>query len=597
MDRQFSEQLANLQRAASRAGRDDDNNNNGRNHQRNDNNSSYQQQQHRNRDEIGGRRDDRYYDDRSSNRSDYHSRKRGRYDDMRDGRRSYDDRSGGRYSNNDRGDHRNHGNNNRYDNYGGGRGGGRRYNGRGGGGGRWRNDDRGRNNYYGEQNGSSSGQSTPLAELVKNVKSSYEASQANSATNDAKTAKEGGKRRRHIALLFLTIDDLPHEHVWKEWLKSSSLSTDTDEAAKKSSKEDNTTSSSNETPIVSVLCHAKFPDRIKSEWLRQRHLLQQSQSTSDNNSRHKPDTDDDSSLPRFHSHRPEWGSVEITRAMIDLMEEALRIGSSTGEGTNSAKYLSTPGDELLNNNDSKEEIEATGQDQDIPPVDRFVFVSESCLPVATLEEVEMALFGPKNASDSSASLYNKSWVNARSVPNNGYSRQLQWDAIRADNIPQHYIWKADQWMVLTRHDAEAVASLPSQYLNGRQLWPAFRKCRASDEIYFPSVLSILGIISRPNGEAQVDDFSKGESCAGQIRRRRITYCDWSQSAKNPASFTSQDWKDVVSKARKEGCLFARKFVLLSSLRDEAKKKTETVSNDGVVSVDDWTTVVVKKQTG
>jgi len=596
MDRQFSEQLANLQRAASRAGRDDDDD--GRNnHQGNGNNSSYQQ--HRSRDGGGGggvRRDDRYYDDRSSNRSDHQSRKRGRYDgdNMRDGRRSYDDR-GGRFYNNDRGDHRYHGNNNRYDNHGGRGGGGRRY---GRGGGRWRNDDRGRNNYYGEQNiSASSGQSTPLAELVNKVRSSYEASQAKLSMNDAKTAK--GCKRRHIALLFLTIDDLPHEHVWKEWLKSSS-STDTDEATTKTSpEEDNTTSPSNETPMVSVLCHAKFPDRIKSEWLRQRHLLQQqSQSTSDNRGQ-KQDTDDDNSLPRFHSHRPEWGSVEITRAMIDLMEEALRIGGSTDESANSAKYLSTPGDELLNNNGSTEETKSTGQDcgQDIPPVDRFIFVSESCLPVATLEEVEMALFGPKNASDSSASLYDKSWVNARSSPNNGYSRQLQWDAIRSDNIPQHYIWKADQWLVLTRHDAEAVASLPSQYLNGRQLWPAFRKCRASDEIYFPTVLSTLGIISRQDGEAQVDDFSKGESCAGQIRRRRITYCDWSQSAKNPASFTSQDWKDVVAKARREGCLFARKFVLFSSLRNEAKKNPETVSNDGVISVDDWTTVVVKKLAG
>ena len=51
------------------------------------------------------------------------------------------------------------------------------------------------------------------------------------------------------------------------------------------------------------------------------------------------------------------------------------------------------------------------------------------------------------------------------------------------------------------------------------------------------------------------------------------------------------------KARREGCLFARKFVLLSSLRDGEKKNAESANNDGVVSVDDWTTVVVKKQVG
>ncbi|KAL7436208.1 hypothetical protein ACHAXM_005075 [Skeletonema potamos] len=577
----FSEQLANLQRAASRAGRGEDGNNSGSNnndgrHRRDDNNNaSYQQ--HRSRD-GGGRRDDRYYYDPSADRSDHQSRKRGRDGDMRDGRRSYDDR--GRFYNNDRGDH--YRGSNRYGNNAG-RGGGRGH----GRGGRWRND-HGRNN-IGEQK-SSSEQSTTLAELVSNVQSSYQASLTNAA-NDAKITK-GGKRR-HIALLFLTIDDLPHEHIWKEWLKPSSSNKNA-ELTTKSSHEAISSSSSNETPMVSVLCHAKFPDRIKSEWLRQRHLLQQSRNYSDDGTRQQNTNDD--GLSRFHSHRPEWGSVEITRAMIDLMEEALRIG--TGESTHFAKYLSTPGDELGNKTVSREETKSSEQhcEQDIPSVDRFIFVSESCLPVTTLEEVELALFGPKNTSDSSANLYDRSWVNARSTPNNGYSRQLQWDAIRTDNVPHNYIWKADQWMVLTRLDAEAVASLPSK-LNGRQLWPAFRKCRASDEIYFPTALSILGIVSRQNGEAQVDEFSKGESCAGRIRRRRITYCDWSLSAKNPASFTSQDWKDVAFKAREEGCLFARKFVLLSSLRDGVKKHPQPVNNDGVVSVDDWINAVVKKQVG
>ena len=597
MDHHFSEQLANLQRAASRAGRDDEtssnnnntNNNDGHSHRRDDNNTSYQQQ-HRSHGGGGGRRDDRYYNDRASHHRsdhDHQSRKRGRDgdDNTRDARRSYDDR--GRFYNNHRGDNF-HGNN-RYDNNGG-RGGGRGY----GRGDRWRNDDHGRNN-NGEQNSSSEQQSTTLAELVNHVKSSYQASQSsNSAMKDANLAK-GGKRR-HIALLFLTIDDLPHEHVWKEWLKSSCSSTEITEPTTKASEKDNSSSSSsNENPMVSVLCHAKFPDQIKSEWLRQRHLIQQSRNNSDNSKRQQ-DTNADS-LPRFHSHRPEWGSVDITRAMIDLMEEALRIG--TGENTHSTKYLSTPGDELLSNHISTEETKSAEKhcEQDIPPVDRFIFVSESCLPVTTLEEVELALFGPKNASDSSVTLYDKSWVNARSTPNNGYARQLQWDAIRTDNIPQNFIWKADQWMVLTRLDAEAVASLPSKHLNGRQLWPAFRKCRASDEIYFPTTLSILGIVSRQDGEAQIDDFSKGESCAGQIRRRRVTYCDWSLSAKNPASFTSQDWKYVVQKARGEGCLFARKFVLFSSLRDGAKKNPQPVDKDGEVSVDDWITIVVKKHDG
>ena len=413
MDR-FSEQLANLQRAASRAGTDNNNNGNGNNNNRGNNNNSgrsYRRDEsynfnHNHRRDRERRQDDRY--------DSSHSRKRGRYDD----RRSYDDR--GRFYNNDRRGGRYNGNY-RHDNNGGDRGG------------RWRENYESNNHSNSEQRNSSSRQTETLAELVSIVKTKYQASQNNLVGNDEKVAHVD--KRRHIALLFLTIDDLPHEHVWREWLKSCS-SNEVGEFPTNSSKQDDSSSVQNDTPLVSVLCHAKFPDRIKSEWLRQRHLMKQSQS-------HNQVTNDDN-MPRFHSHRPEWGSVEITRAMIDLVEEALRIGTS--ESTNSMKYLSTQGNGLLDNNASTNETASTGyySEQDIPRVDRFIFVSESCLPVTTLEEVEMALFGPKTANNSAKSLYDKSWVNARSTPNNGYAKQQQWDAIRIDNIPRDYIWKADQ---------------------------------------------------------------------------------------------------------------------------------------------------------
>ncbi|KAL7523461.1 hypothetical protein ACHAWF_000533, partial [Thalassiosira exigua] len=301
--------------------------------------------------------------------------------------------------------------------------------------------------------------------------------------------------------------------------------------------------------MVSVLCHAKFPERIRSPWLRRRHLLRRN----DDGGR------DDSIPPKFHTRRPEWGSVEITRAMIDLLEEGLRVGGTCGR-----RYLATPpGD-------------AEGDDDEgsIPPVDRFVFVSESCLPVTTLAEVELALFGPRpsvdtdgeKTNDDVSRLYDKSWIRARSTPNNGYARQLQWDAVPPSSIPRKYVWKADQWIVLTRSHAAAVAGLPRDHLDGRPLWPAFRRVRASDEIYVPTALAVLGILRRPPGGGEVDDDADRagnrarESCAGEeVRRRRVTYCDWSVGARNPASFARGDLGEVVAKARGEGCLFARKF--------------------------------------
>jgi hypothetical protein len=414
-----------------------------------------------------------------------------------------------------------------------------------------------------------------LAELVKNAAQQY----ANTVGSCPKHA-EG--KRRHIALLFLTIDDLPHEHIWREWIKGSPADTGTDDAD----------GSSQSNLMVSILCHAKYPERITSPWLKQRHLIR---------FRNEKEETKESQPPKLHSRRPEWGSIEITRGMIDLLEEGLRIGSlrhdggendvkpTDGKSSESAKpfsyarYLSTPGDAL---EDTVNES-CIPSNNDIPPVDRFIFVSESCLPVTTLKEVEMALFGPKptesNENNPKKNPYDKSWINARSTPNNGYSRQLQWDEIRPTDIPPTLIWKADQWIILNRSHGRAVASLPDKYLNGRSLWYAFRRCRASDEMYFPTALSILGVIVRSKGVTEVEDGN--ELCAGsEIRRRKVTYCDWSTSAKNPASFTVKDLEGVAKKARGEGCLFARKFVVLTRREGEG---------DGIVSVEDWLSLMRK----
>jgi len=445
----------------------------------------------------------------------------------------------------------------------------------------------------------------PLAELVGKVAEKYEATKISKDNEDgsATLADKGDptkakKPRRHIALLFLTIKDLPHEHVWKEWIKSGCGEDGSDD---------------DDGALVSVICHAKYPEQIRSTWLRRRHLLLRRRDVDidrngnddakgSNNiavANNAADGFDERNL-KFHSRCPEWGSIEIARAMIDLLEEGLRIGGGSdgvkgGQGRFYRRYLSAP--------EGEDATDAAVADI-TPPVGRFIFVSESCLPVATLRETELALFGPRTAPDSKASLYDKSWVNARSSPNNGYARQLQWDAIKSHDVPQSHVWKADQWLALNRRHADAVASLPRTYLGGRQLWPAFRRCRASDEMYFPTALATLGILrrtpSKGGGEVEVDDAATESGAGGGIRRRRITYCDWSVGAKNPASFTSSEWRDIVKKARGEGCLFARKFVPASKLptvRDVGRKRRAGDAedgDDGIVSAKDWRAAVVER---
>lgn len=441
---------------------------------------------------------------------------------------------------------------------------------------------RGRDGYRGgrgrDDNRASEG-SLPLAQLVKAVAEKYAAETAKHTNGTPADGLPERRRTRHIALLFLTIDDLPHEHIWKHWL-GPNLDSDAGEkaSAQDETQEDSKREDEDTNPIVSVICHAKFPERIKSEWLRARHLMIRDASSNETTETFSNGGGVDNAAvgdsPRFHSRRPSWGSIEITKAMVDLVEEGLRIGDDPAVGR---RYLATA---------PRRSNDGSGTAADInPPVDRFVFVSESCLPAATLREFGLALFGPTDGDERTAAMYDKSWVNARSSPNNGYARQLQWDAIRPVDIPPGNVWKADQWMVLNRVHAEAVAELPGRYLGGRDLWSAMRRVRASDEIYFPTAMSILGILRRPSDVAgvEVDENSSGESCAGDgVRRRKVTFCDWSMEAKNPASFTAGDWRGVARRARSEGCLVVRKFVRAGSLPGGGQG-----GGDGLVAVEDW----------
>ena len=372
---------------------------------------------------------------------------------------------------------------------------------------------------------------------------------ADDAKESASAVQPTIQTSKHLALLFLTIDDLPFEHIWRAWLAGAG-------------------GEGSGGMTVSVLCHAKYPDSVKSEWLKERLLIDKERSG-------KAGSDGVGGGSKVHylTRRPEWGSVEITRAMIDLVEEGLLIGEIDKKGDDEAKSDSKSDTTLA----SARRFVSTPAHEDstasLPPVDQFIFVSETCLPVATLVEVESTLFGV--GADNSTSANASSWLKARNSPNNGYARQQQWDRMNRA-IPTEHIWKADQWILLIREHAEAVAragrgnassdaSNSSSNYNGVELWECFKRTRASDELYFPTVLSLLNIIrgdQKRGGNENNNDADLGD----EVANRRITYCDWSMSARNPASFNvlleghKAEFPEVVCKARKEGCLFARKFI-------------------------------------
>eukprot|EP00551_Chaetoceros_affinis_P006497 CAMPEP_0203663090 /NCGR_PEP_ID=MMETSP0090-20130426/817_1 /ASSEMBLY_ACC=CAM_ASM_001088 /TAXON_ID=426623 /ORGANISM="Chaetoceros affinis, Strain CCMP159" /LENGTH=680 /DNA_ID=CAMNT_0050525957 /DNA_START=201 /DNA_END=2243 /DNA_ORIENTATION=- len=562
-------------------------------------------------------------------------------------------------------------------------------------------------------------------------------------------------KRRHVALLFITIDDLPFEHVWRAFLNNyqqngTGADTDGDLAGGVDGDVDDaaaTTTSytfSSSSLIVSVLCHAKYPENVRSEWLRQRLLVsnpppnnnRQNNNNNNYNSRHNNrnnrnntnnyhrqnddrQNNNNNNSVRYHTRRPEWGSIDITRAMIDLLNEGLKIGTMrdrstmpSGGGTtcsnthtssssskndtstltidpySTSRYISSDHDQSnskkntnsnnINSSSSSSKsssapLYATGRStsssEKIPTVDRFIFVSESCLPVVTLEELEVALFGPDGSSNNfnniahannqkytqrggpqhkhhhqqqrnqhdistnqgieggtKAGNYshnhyngenaNKSWLKAINKPNNGYAKQQQWDATKPA-IPQKFIHKADQWIALTRHHAwpmislidDAVKSVQQKYPrtgygNGERnsrvkvaLWQCFQNVKASDEIYFPTTMALLGILGTApeedgdnNGNTANDYVDEAEnSRKDEIAFKRLTYCDWSESARNPASFVVNRQQDPEFKelrtridlARDEGCLFARKFTGGHGFADERN----------TISVQEWTNII------
>lgn len=132
-----------------------------------------------------------------------------------------------------------------------------------------------------------------------------------------------------ITVLMIIIDDLPHEAIWRLWAQlpvaSSSdqserlPSTDSilrDKARpgngsttttptsltinQEGSMEDNPNEEMIDTRVppceVRFLIHAKHPDRVRSPWVRER-------------------------LAKTFQARPEWGSVQVTEVMVNLLKE------------------------------------------------------------------------------------------------------------------------------------------------------------------------------------------------------------------------------------------------------------------------------------
>lgn len=414
------------------------------------------------------------------------------------------------------------------------------------------------------------------------------------------TREEQSRKPKHLALLAISIEDLPYEDIWRGWCE-----TMTSPTANRDVNDDGY--------FISLVCHAKFPNKVESDWLRQRLLT------------YPPKQGRGNSFmdPVYLSRKPEWGSVEITRAMLDLLQDSLKIGDDSEKNAKyedkrfcASRYL------VRSPPYFGAEQSTSGK---IPPVDHFLFISESCIPVVTAAE----LFSKISHS-------NMSWLNARhrtevDTPKNKYEDD-QFAGINR-RIPGQYRWKGDQWVLLSKRHASLIISMDRPFKPPKhQLWQSFRNINASDEMFFPTALALLGdlrftrdgidtqkgrcrdeesnhggnVASSAGGQNQTSNetnsatnsaMNTGLSLSPQNRSivlKPVTYTDWTEGMRNPATFHNgpADLKRVSKLARDMGCLVARKFATHISIPGISP---EHANLTGRISMEEWKSIIKEVQ--
>jgi len=426
----------------------------------------------------------------------------------------------------------------------------------------------------------------------------------------APTSEEKKKKSKHLALLAISIDGLPYEDIWKGWcetLASSMINSDEDVSEY----------------FISFVCHAKFPQKVQSEWLRKRLLT------------YPPKQGRGNSFmdPVYLSRTPEWGSVEITRAMLDLLQDGLKIGNVDNNTVQYDDKRFCASRYLVRSPPSFNTAESVCNT--IPSVDHFLFISESCIPVVT----PLELFS--KISNSNVSWLNASHRTESDTPKNKYEDD-QFAGINR-RIPGQYRWKGDQWVLLSKRHASSIIGMDRPFKPPKhQLWQSFRNINASDEMFFPTALALLGDLrytkdgydtqkgrsrdeesshggvdpplntsvssaaSNTCGQNQTTDLSSTAANTPKattpysppknqcIIIKPVTYTDWTEGMKNPATFIKgpKDLKRVSKLARDMGCLVARKFathVSIPGIPLEEQKLT------GDISMEEWESIIKEIQ--
>ncbi len=145
-----------------------------------------------------------------------------------------------------------------------------------------------------------------------------------------------------------------------------------------------------------------------------------------------------------------------------------------------------------------------------------------------------------------------SWVKYQSNANSGDG--YQFEPLRKQ-LPEECVFKAfkaDQWVLLARPHVTDILELLTQ-INKDVYFNVYKTIKASDEMFIPTTLSVLGHIS----QAPSPD-------TGEVSRRRVTFSDWTDDAVHPRLYRVEDMVGMLRAAREADCLFARKLKLHSA---------------------------------
>ena len=299
----------------------------------------------------------------------------------------------------------------------------------------------------------------------------------NSTNHDTSGNSDIDKKPLHIAICATIVDQFPHEEIWKKWL----LEQDDDNNTATTNgpiNTNNNTNHNNSNITASIHIHAKNPNKIRNHksWLKSKVIP--------------------------ISHNPNWNDYRIIKAMLSLVEYAIRYE---------------------------------------PQTTHFMMVTESCIPVCTL--VELGNVIRQEQQDFSGS---RSFLDMYGVDSTRCTRFDEHACFSINAIPKDAIYKAlPGWALFSRSHMDEVLHIRDR-LNGKELYPLFKSVWAPEEVYFSTALVLLGKYN-------------------QIVKRSLMWSKWDERARNskdrahPIVYDGQFTKSLIDDVKAQGCLFMRKW--------------------------------------